>query len=565
MMDKPENRSDKTLPYQKLFKEDLLPTSVMQIIKKIPRINFKKIKLTNQNINSSLEIKNITKIYLDDSLDKLRLPVARVTEEKDYDINSANPLRKKIEQEEINTQLQEIQSKKPEVDVTFNLEAQINHEEEDVIFSPSTVSVPYVEEDVLSTSGEQATFVWPPPSIPTSVKEAFKKKTRKHEKTKKIKKKSTVYFLSKEESNKPIPKKELISDFPWVDSSQNYQPIEEIFKGGLESELIDNPIEDVLSIELSSEQITYKAISPQILPELFPEDIKQGLNDVELSAILNKKNEVNFGIDVVGRVKNMFGKFGNVKISPIRIVIIGGVTVCIGYVLWNYFPQNINTVTSYKENVVVNDFFKKKHKVEKGLKSIPGRKLAQEVNNKLLQPITEKERLALILMAREALGNKSDPFGQEAGLSFFSLKKDKTGSAVEEEVLTFSAQRKQIELVGVVSAKDMTLALVNVYTADYEVGLEDDEASIEKKLKDALSMALPNRLEVSVLDPVEDWSVRAIKESKSKSEDPTIELVKEDKKFKLRVGQKVLLPEEKTLEEIKAELEEEQFSSKASD
>ena len=59
----------------------------------------------------------------------------------------------------------------------------------------------------------------------------------------------------------------------------------------------------------------------------------------------------------------------------------------------------------------------------------------------------------------------------------------------------------------------------------------------------------PNRLELSLLDPVEDWYVKQISKSKSRTEDPTIDLVKGDKKFKLRVGQKLLLPEEKSTDE----------------
>ena len=58
-------------------------------------------------------------------------------------------------------------------------------------------------------------------------------------------------------------------------------------------------------------------------------------------------------------------------------------------------------------------------------------------------------------------------------------------------------------------------------------------------------MAVPNRLEVSLLDPVDKWYVKQIIKGKAKGEDPVIVLVKGDKKFKLKVGQKVLLPEEK--------------------
>ena len=62
-------------------------------------------------------------------------------------------------------------------------------------------------------------------------------------------------------------------------------------------------------------------------------------------------------------------------------------------------------------------------------------------------------------------------------------------------------------------------------------------------------MAVPNRLEVSLLDPVDEWYVKQIVKGKAKGDDPMIELVKGDKKFKLKVGQKVLLPEEKPPEE----------------
>ena len=83
--------------------------------------------------------------------------------------------------------------------------------------------------------------------------------------------------------------------------------------------------------------------------------------------------------------------------------------------------------------------------------------------------------------------------------------------------------------------------------------VDDDKLTRETKLKAVLSMAVPNRTEISVLDPLEDWYVKQISKSKSRSDDPTIELVKGDKKFTLRVGQRVLFPEEKLFEQIKQE------------
>ena len=155
-------------------------------------------------------------------------------------------------------------------------------------------------------------------------------------------------------------------------------------------------------------------------------------------------------------------------------------------------------------------------------------------------------------MARESLENRIDPFGQEA-----VLPKELIQQKMEEQKntgpLEIPLNRKQIELVGVISANNKNLALVNVYNADYTITEDDDKPAKDSKLKTALSMAVPNRLEVSLLDPVDEWYVKQIIKGKTRGDDPTIELVKGDKKFKLKVGQKVLLPEEKPPEEQKAQ------------
>ena len=172
-----------------------------------------------------------------------------------------------------------------------------------------------------------------------------------------------------------------------------------------------------------------------------------------------------------------------------------------------------------------------------------------------MKPIGESERLVLIEKARESLEGRLDPF--EVRRTPAESTEGIPGITPTSESSTddIPLQRKQFELVGVISAENKNLALVNIYVADYAVKSEDDKATRDTKLKTALSMAVPNRIEVSVLDPLEDWYVKQIIKSRSRTEDPMIELVKRDKKFKLRVGQKVLLPEEKTFEQVKEDLE----------
>lgn len=550
-----KDRSNKNAYFENFLRKASDLPSISQIKKHIPKVNFKKIKLFQyQDIDRSLKTKNITKVYLDNILEQADFPAKRHIEKKDLETSSTNPLRKKNSQGEDELKVHKLETsnppaeiKKQEEVVTFNLEAHVNHDEEDVIFSPSTVTIPPLIEDSLSTSSgsakniieesieQKSQFIWPPP---TSIKRTYGKKKRKKEKSKQ---KNKPYFLQSSQSQ---------AEFPWVKAQEDYQSIENIFKGGLESELIDTPVEKVPSRnpeiqERKPEQITYKAVQSQAF-------LDQDIKNVELDTILESGNKVNFDTGTLGKVKEMFYKLGNLKITPIKIAVIGGTTACISYLLWNYFIPNVTVPRSNKDYISRSQIFKQKH-IPKTKEETP-----QETINKTFKPITEKERLALIAMAREALGGRADPFGQESFLPFLSNKSGLTATG-EKEVPTVPAQRKQIELLGVVSTKDKTLALVNVYTANYAVELEDDSDSIEKKLKDALGMAEANRIEVSVLDPVDDWSVRAIQKSKSRSDDPTIELVKGDKKFNLRVGQRVLLPETKSLEEIKAELEKSQY------
>ncbi|MBI3590172.1 MAG: hypothetical protein HY094_02200 [Candidatus Melainabacteria bacterium] len=657
-----------------LLEKHPISISVSQVRKGVPRINFKKIKLTKcQNLDNLLRLKNITKIFLNDNLIKLDLPIKRVTSEKTYETNFVNPLRKKIDYEEkpidvsnIETSIttneninseeevsQPVSDVSPESsdesenysnlidddeelvdradekdkDITFNLEAQINHEDENIIFSPATVSLPPLKGDILSTSGEQPAFVWPPiaaqgdkiekqnePDKPSSSK---LKKTKKKNKKRSKKKKSPYYLTNQEKDKKNIipdkvkptgfkqisleskqffEKVEAEATFPWTLSSQNYEGHESIYSGGLESELIESPAEKPQSQNLpfaETGKITKPAVSPpeliskekdvellyekqtgkepsyktlilKALPLKFSLDLLQevvidpDLKDIKTNTFLNRDNKVHFGVEFLGRVEKMFERFGSARITPFRIIIIGGVTATVGYLLWNQFLPDTNVNSFYKkkqdkDTVLVRDLFKNKHVLKKDLilksqdKSTQG--TLGDLNEKLITPITEQERYTLIEKARESLENRADPFGQESVLPPLSPEEVKA-KLEEKSPPDISLQRKQVELVGIISAKGKNLALVNVYTADYTVGVSDDKAAREMKLKTSLSMAVPNRLEVSILDPVEEWNVKAIIKSKARNEEPTIELVKGDKKFKLRVGQKVLLPEDKPISNL---------------
>lgn len=253
----------------------------------------------------------------------------------------------------------------------------------------------------------------------------------------------------------------------------------------------------------------------------------------------------------------MFEKFGY-KLTPIRIIILGGAVATIGYSIWNYLLPIINSSYSNQgsSTVVVKNLFKAKNMhtysgtlTDKKSDKLKPQELLEEKN---FSPITEEERQTLIQMARESLENRLDPFGQEAVLpkEVIQQKMEEQADTGPEEI---PVNRKQLELVGVISANNKNLALVNIYNADYTITEDDDKPVRDSKLKTALSMAVPNRLEVSLLDPVDKWYVKQIIKGKAKGEDPVIVLVKGDKKFKLKVGQKVLLPEEKKPEETESD------------
>lgn len=600
-----KSRSNVDVQLEGLFNRYLVSISVSQIKKGVPRVNFKKIKLSKvKNLGDLLNKKNITSVYLDDSLLGLNLSFKREIAERQYGATESkylNPLRKKVDHDlpglksQTDTQLVEedkgaVTDELPFVSgellkedseetiapsPSFNLEAQISHDEENVIYSPSTVSLPPEEGGVISATGEQSDFIWPPPQK-QEVREGEDEITKR--KKKKTKKKSKSYFLIKEE---PQKEKLVLTDplkpagFPWMSSKEDYEGLEDLYHGGLESELVDpedvgkkheeslagkveskkeskpeqldKEIDELYKkqseVQMTPAQVIFKAFAPNIPPGILQErKILPVFKDIKPRATLDKGDKVNFG---VGKVEKMLGKFGGLKITPIRIIVYGGIAATIGYLIFNQFYPNVRMpLLQQQDDLAFKNIFKKTTQLKKSDNTVK----KEEVDSIVFKPITESQRLALIQKAKESIAGRLDPFGQENVLK--SIPPEKRQEIAEEKgPIDFPKQRKQVELVGIVSSKDKNLALVNVYTADYTLSEEDGKKEEENKLRLALNMAVPNRLEVSILDPVEDWNVNLISKSKSRSEDPVIELVKGDKKFKLKVGQKVLLPEEEKPEE----------------
>lgn len=614
----------------------------------VPRVNFRKIKLNKfQNLFAQFKFADLSTSYLSENIQRLDFPGRQKESEQVSEGLVINPLRKKkdddekppvfesenisediipIEQEQItenpfsplnileedgeelreNTDLSQAPVLKPKnqptsEDITFNLEAQVIQEEENVVLAPEIPSTSEIKEDLISSSGKQSSFVWPPVSEKKTIKKGKIKKPNQPSKPKKKKKKS--YFLSEQSGvvseAKTVENKPPTSAFPWNLTQEEGTSVEEKLYSGLESELLDIPeqvptpqsVENEIPVKAHEEPfpelndvekkadakklnekveavpftgpIVYKAVSPSIAFESLSENM---INDVLkntswVSKMLDRFNKLEFGIVVTGKgekkAEKMFDKNG-FKLTPIRIIILGGALATLGYSAWNYLLPIINSNNTLHENekVVVKNLFKsktlKKKDVVVDVGSQDKLEMSGLVEGMSFSPITEEERFSLIQMARESLESRLDPFGQEEVLprEVVEQKKEELKETGPAEI---SINRKQVELVGVISANNKNLALVNVYNADYTITEDDDKATRESKLKTALSMAVPNRLEVSLLDPIEDWYVKLIVKGKPKGDDPTIELVKEDKKFKLKVGQKLLLPEQK--EPVKVDVE----------
>jgi len=536
-------------------------TQILQAKKNLPRINFKKLKLGRfQDLYNSFQKKTITTIILDAGLINQYFPQRTTKSTITPDLQAINPLRKRGEEKEELIVPKELQKPTPEAsdepvvpeikeeiaediaeeiaeeikeeDVTFNLEAQIAQEEESVIFSPSQVSLPPFKDDILSSSGIQPSFVWPPQNIE---KKSKKKKSKKLKK----KKKGKPYFIQTVQEQTHV--------YPWQQSNELYEDFENIFQGSLESTLLDIK---------TKEQTPKPDDIPLVLKAVLPQTTT---NDESLEIIFenikfkphSKAKDLFFKVELLGKgfVKKMLNRFGSIQVTPIRIIIYGGLIVTLGYLVWSYNSGNlnINYFQKPKQKQLVRDLFKDKHLSKKntGLEKekVDLIKPFSRDDGGIFKPIGEAERLALIKRAQEALESRIDPFGQEDIIPKKTIE-EKAKEKEDEAPKEIELQRKQIELVGIISSKKSDLALINVYVADYVVNPDDPGEIIETKLKTALSMAVPNRLEISVLDPVEGWNVKKIQKSLSKTEDPIIELVKGNQKFKLKVGQRVLLPEE---------------------
>ncbi len=643
------------------FDKKILSVSISSL-NSVPRVNFKKIKLSKfQNLEDALKTKNITRILLDERILETGLSETRHTEKDLVTFSESgeskyiSPLRKKnVEKEESIEQLAEsfqkkdfeeekvteeklIQETEDDLDeqedeklvidekiqdeikteikqeqpVTFNLDAQIVQEDENVILSPSTVSLPPFKEDIISTSGEQTSFVWPP------LEHKIGTKKRKNKKNKNSKK---PYFLKtddqisadvvKEEPEEIKKEKKPVENltFPWLSSKQDYFGLDDIVQGSLESELLDvedTPIVDKVeevskkkeepAVEkfeelilknktfeeepkivenISIEEIKLqpgmlKALAPEIPNDLLQINVFKDELSVNSNVTFTNPLELPSNIEVGGKAKNMFDKLKGGRLSPVGIILLGGLTATLSYLAWIYvFPEVVSRLDSRRasEKIVIrnlpnkitgyskNSALLKKRQTLENKKNVQGveQKRNEEENKIALNLITDKDRETSIQSAREALEERLDPFGEEQVLPpIIEISKDAKEEDKPPPEITL--ERKQVELVGILSTIDKNLALVNVYTVAYSVVPNDDKAARETKLKTSLGMAVPDRVEVSLLDPVEDWYVKQIIKSKSRSEDPMIELVRGDKKFKLKVGQKLLLPEDKPFDEILAE------------
>lgn len=297
-----------------------------------------------------------------------------------------------------------------------------------------------------------------------------------------------------------------------------------------------------------SEKVLLKAISPRYNSDQDKEILNLGLFKQDLGD--NGLSESSGDFISRGKASKMFEKLGNAKITPIRIVIVGGITITAAYLIWANFSSYFmipDYFGAQNPEIVVRNLQKSKLTQRQTIRGFSEEKEADKDSSKI-SPISEEQRLVLIQKARESIEGRADPFGQDLSLMAPVLETSKTDKSSDKPD-EIQVERKQFELVGVVSVQSKNLALVNVYTADYSIIINDDKTVRENKLKQALSMAVPNRVEVSVLDPVEDWHVKAIIKGKTRIDDPYVELVKGDKKFTLKVGQKLLLPEDKPLPE----------------
>ena len=527
--------------------------SLNQIKSLVPKVNLRKIKLNGfENLYKFLASKNITTISLDEKLSFISLPSRKKEAETPH---KATLLRKKIEKEEVSG------------DITFNLEAQITPGEEKIIFSPEITQEP--KEQILSVSGMQE-------EKPSQPKEEIKEK-------KKDKSKKKPYFIAEKETIKPAQE----TSFPWSAQAQEYKEFGGIFQESLESQLLDTE-----TVKEETTKITKKEIE-KTAPEEAPFKVKAALDqDLELfygdksavsdtasrvflKAILSETtikpqfpNNIDTipketmlgtpsflgsiiakgGVEWLKKVNKMPEKF---KFTPFRLALLGGLTATLGYLVWNNNFNISNEKSLDSDKVVVRDILKKTHTLKKTT-DLKETKESKEELGFTFKPITEKERLALIQKAREAIESRLDPFGQEIVIKSSPIAKELAEKKLPPPEINLG--RKQVELVGVINMRDKNLALVNVYTAEYTVMADDEKTVRDQALKTALGMAVPNRMEVSLLDPVEDWFVKEISKSKGRGEDPWLELVREDKKFKLKVGQKVLLPEEKTFDQVKQEV-----------
>lgn len=539
--------------------------------KNIPRINLRKVKLTKQPLLEET---------LSDNLIKIDFPVFREVKDQEVEKLNIKPLRRKKEVDEPPKQIkldQEDAEEKAEDKIDISEELPEPKPEKEELFQ---VEISQIDITEISQGADALNLIWPPKvkeekkiskEKPYFIREE-KQEAEKHE----AKKQDVV-----EKAEKPQAKEK---PFPWISQGDEYMGLESVFSSGLESELVGMPQEEKPTellpslfseskedIELEmlyqkkkeEEPISatlFKAFKPQVNTDNVSSSKEPLTIAVEKPVTTElEEKKINVKKSFLRKAGYMLDKLKGIKISPLRVVIWGGLACTICYLLISrYMPGSFNyLVQDEAGDTVANVFDRQKHMLKRDLrKQLLEEGSIQEEDHGQFAPISEKQRETLIENARQALQGGADPFGLESFLPpvqpEVSKKEDKSTEPQE-----ISVERQQLELVGIIGAQNKNLALVNVYNALYTVLPTDDNEMRTNKLKLALSKAVPNRYEVSVLDPIEDWYVKSISKGKARTDDPVIELVKGDKKFNVKVGQKVLLPEEKPLPEpIIEELEE---------
>lgn len=253
--------------------------SKSDLLKKLPKIDFRRLKLKKINhVESCLEKKNVSVDHFEDKLCKMNLGYKRVVKESEVEDFTIKPLRKKgVKSQEVveKEEAKEENFSLPKKQETLSEEAKSSEPSSEFAWPPKLLSATKSETKASSKKRKSKK----PYFIESELEEKVVKPESKNVENNALDDLFIGDSSNKSESSKPVGKEA----FPWEANDDAYRNLEDVFSGGLESELVDS--DDSTDDDIEKE----RTIDPGL--QIFKEKPKEIVDNTEQINSLDLEDE----------------------------------------------------------------------------------------------------------------------------------------------------------------------------------------------------------------------------------------------------------------------------------